>query len=394
MKSSTPEYYTSGQFARKANVTLRTIRFYDKKGILKPSFRNNNGNRYYTDEDLVKLQQILLLKYLGFSLDEIREITLGSGDWHILQESLSIQKKLVQERIGELQSVLNAIDNTSSAIEKDQDINWNHMMDLIHLTAIERSLKTQYLNASNISARIRLHRDYSVNPEGWFHWVMKQCELKEGMRVLEVGCGSGALWTDNLDQLPDPISITLTDISEGMVNDVRRAIGKDKRFQYAAADFHALPYEDNTFDLVIANHVLFYSNDLPKALSELHRVLKPGGRLIASTYGKKHMKEITELVQSFSPEIRLSMDNLYEVFGLENGRQLLEEYFRDIQLKHYEDAIQLSDPAPLILYILSCHGNQNHILKDRYREFSDFVAEQVNDGFHITKNAGLFICVK
>ena len=130
-------FYTSGQFARKANVTLRTIRFYDKKDILKPSFRNNNGNRYYTDEDLVKLQQILLLKYLGFSLDEIREITLGSGDWHILQESLSIQKKLVQERIGELQSVLTAIDNTSMAIEENQDINWDEMMNLVHLTAIE-----------------------------------------------------------------------------------------------------------------------------------------------------------------------------------------------------------------------------------------------------------------
>ena len=385
-------YYTSGQFARKANVTLRTIRFYDKKGILKPSFRNNNGNRYYTDEDLVKLQQILLLKYLGFSLDEIREITLGSGDWHILQESLSIQKKLVQERIGELQSVLNAIDNTSSAIEKDQDINWNHMMDLIHLTAIERSLKSQYLNASNISARISLHRDYSVNPEGWFHWVMKQCDLKEGMRVLEVGCGSGALWTDNLDRLPTDLSVILTDISEGMVNDVKRAIGNDNRFQFATADYHALPFEDQSFDLVIANHVLFYSKDINKVLAELHRLLKPGGSLIASTYGKAHMKEITELVQAFSPDIRLSMENLYDTFGLENGESLLKGYFRDIELKRYEDAIELSEAAPLILYILSCHGNQNHILKDRYREFSDYVTERVKGGFHITKDAGLFIC--
>ena len=192
MKDSVSMYYTSGQIAKKANVTLRTIRFYDKKDILKPSFRNNNGNRYYTDEDLVKLQQILLLKYLSFSLDEIREITLGSGDWHILQESLSIQKKLVQERIGELQSVLNAIDNTSAAIEKDQDINWNHMMDLIYLTAIERSFKSQYLNASNISARISLHRDYSVNPEGWFHWVMKQCNLTEN-KGIGVGCSSRTL---------------------------------------------------------------------------------------------------------------------------------------------------------------------------------------------------------
>ena len=71
------------------------------------------------------------MKYLVFWLNEIREITLGSRDWHILQEYLSIQNNLVQERIGELQFVLNAIDNTPETIEKYQYINWNHMMDLI-----------------------------------------------------------------------------------------------------------------------------------------------------------------------------------------------------------------------------------------------------------------------
>ena len=71
---------------------------------------------------------------------------------------------------------------------------------------------------------------------------------------------------------------------------------------------------------------------------------------------------------------------------------MLKGYFREIELKRYEDAIELSEAAPLILYILSCHGNQNHILKDRYREFSDYVTERVKDGFHITKDVGLFIC--
>ena len=61
-------YYTSGEFARKANVTLRTIRYYDKQGILKPSKVNEKGYRYYTDGDFAKLQKILSLKYLGFSL--------------------------------------------------------------------------------------------------------------------------------------------------------------------------------------------------------------------------------------------------------------------------------------------------------------------------------------
>ena len=65
-------YYSSGEFARMAHVTLRTIRYYDKQNILKPSYVTDAGARFYTDEDFARLQQILLLKYLGFSLDDIR----------------------------------------------------------------------------------------------------------------------------------------------------------------------------------------------------------------------------------------------------------------------------------------------------------------------------------
>ena len=77
-------YYSSGEFAKMAQVTLRTIRYYDKQNILKPSYVNDYGARFYTDEDLAKLQQILLLKYLGFSLDEIQEITSDNFDRHLL----------------------------------------------------------------------------------------------------------------------------------------------------------------------------------------------------------------------------------------------------------------------------------------------------------------------
>ena len=54
-----PGYYSSGEFARMANVSIRTIRFYDKQNILKPSYVNPSGARFYTDSDLARLQQIL-----------------------------------------------------------------------------------------------------------------------------------------------------------------------------------------------------------------------------------------------------------------------------------------------------------------------------------------------
>ena len=63
-------YYSSGEFAKKANVTVRTIRYYDKQNILKPSLLTEDGVRFYTDSDFTRLQQILLFKYLGFSLED------------------------------------------------------------------------------------------------------------------------------------------------------------------------------------------------------------------------------------------------------------------------------------------------------------------------------------
>ena len=90
-------YYTSGEFARKAKVTIRTIRFYDKQGILKPSKVSEAGYRLYTDEDFGRLQRILCLKYLGFSLEEIMALTIHEGR-EDMTHSLKLQKELIRKR--------------------------------------------------------------------------------------------------------------------------------------------------------------------------------------------------------------------------------------------------------------------------------------------------------
>ena len=131
-------------------------------------------------------------------------------------------------------------------------------------------------------------------------------------------------------------------------------------------------------------------------LDEIRRVLKPGGQFICSTYGASHMQEITDLVQKFNPQITLSADKLYERFGLENGDSLLAPYFSHIQMHIYEDGLLVTEAEPLIEYILSCHGNQNQYILDRYKDFHAFVTKktQKGKGFSITKNAGIFVCDK
>ena len=380
--------YTTGQFARLANVTLRTIRYYDKEGLLKPSFVANNGFRYYNDNDLIRLQQIMLFKYLGFTLNEIKSMNLNDLDPITLSNALFVQKKMVEEKIDQMIKVEQAINNTAKELKKHNDINWENMISLIHLTNESNNTFTQYKDASNLTTRINLHDLYSKNKTGWFNWLYSNLGLSYFDKVLEIGCGDGSLWKNQSSNY----NITLSDKSEGMVNDARRNLGDN--FNYQVINCESIPFVNNYFDVVVANHVLFYLDDLSKGLSEIERVLKSNGSFICSTYGKKHMKEIDELVREFDSSICLSRNNLYDVFGKENGYDILKAFFSSIEWFQYEDSLYVDNVDALIAYIISCHGNQNEIILPRYQEFRNFVIKEIGDGLRITKDAGIFICKK
>lgn len=405
-------YYSSGEFAKKANVTVRTIRYYDKQNILKPSYVTDTGVRFYTDSDFTRLQQILLLKYLGFSLDDIKGMTIGDSDYNILKNSLHLQLKLIQDKMAQMQLVKNAIEDTIKTIDKDNTIDWSSMLSLIHLTNMESSLKTQYQNAGNISARINLHAMYSVNRQGWFKWIYEQGNIASHTEVLELGCGDGRLWVDNIDSVMSQNikpHITVSDISEGMVNDARRNIteayekcvknhknmvSSNNIFEYDVADCQNMSYNDASYDCVIANHVLFYCEDIDKACQEIVRVLKPGGVFVCATYGSRHMQEISQLVKEFDKRIVLAADNLYDKFGIDTGDKQLKKYFTSVNIRRYDDCLKVDKAEPLVEYILSCHGNQNQYLLDRYSDFKAFIQKKLRKTLTITKDAGLFYCVK
>ena len=379
-------YYKTGQFAKLANVSERTIRYYDKIGLLKPSFVMENGYRQYSDLDLLKLQKILSLKHLGFSIEEIFPMVMDNTN---LKESFELQIDLIEDKISHLQSLKDALKRASQT----PDLSWNMILSLVQLSNEETNIIEQYKNAKNLNDRISLHEKYSTNKQGWFNWLFNQIDFSKVNRLLELGCGNGKLWQENRINLRNR-EIFLSDISEGMVEEVRNKLGTD--FNCIVADAEKIPFKDEYFDSIIANHVLFYLNDLNFGLKEIDRVLKSDGILYCSTYGKNHMKEITEIVQNFDSRISLSNHSLYDIFGLENGESILKEYFFNIQRMDYKDSLEITESKPLIDYIMSCHGNQNEILGPRLNEFKEYIEELLenNGKIVVTKQAGLFICKK
>lgn len=252
------------------------------------------------------------------------------------------------------------------------------------MSSLQARLRHQYGDEGNLRARIELHRRFSVAAERWTDWVFARLALAPGEALLEVGCGPGDLWRVTGHRLPAGVSLTLTDSSPGMVERARAALGE--RADYAVAPADDIPFPDDSFDVVVANHMLYHVPDLRRALAELARVLRPGGRLVASTIGADHLAELGELA---GPGLRW-MDTTQR-FGLENGAGQLAAVFDDVVREDYEGDLVVTEAQPLVAFVASLQGPEGLPEADAERIRAAAQAAIDREGsFRVTRATGLF----
>ena len=260
----------------------------------------------------------------------------------------------------------------------------------------QQYLKTdQYRDSSNLDARVVIHQSFSTISYGWFKWVFDTLiKLPENARILELGCGHALLWKENISRIPVGRNITLSDLSPGMLDAAwRNLVVTGRAFKFEEIDAQSIPYEDETFDAVIANHMLYHVPDRPKAVAEIKRVLKPGGRLIATTVGENHMKEMLDWF--LQVHISKSWESFANSFTLESGLVQLQPFFSEIILSRYEDNLYITEIEPIMAYIHSgmrvSELSEEELMKLRL----DLEKELKEKGkIFISKNSGLFEAVK
>lgn len=263
-------------------------------------------------------------------------------------------------------------------------------------------LKDQYRDAANLSARAQLHTRFSTNKQGWHAWIFEQLDLPPDARLLELGCGPAWLWKQNAARLPAGWDITLSDFSPGMVAEAEQNLAdlveSGHSITFRQIDAQAIPFEDATFDAVIANHMLYHVPDRAKALAEISRVLKPGGRLYAATNGINHLKEIHELVKQFAPQQYDEAETAFvrNVFTLENGADQIRSHLPHVTVRRYEDALVVTEVEPLVDYILSGITARDSVGGEQLENFRQFLAEQITatGAILITKDSGLLTAQK
>lgn len=246
----------------------------------------------------------------------------------------------------------------------------------------QTAMNTQYATSARLETRISIHEKYSRNQQPFAEWIVSHYNLAPGEQVLELGCGTGSMWRGVT--LPDNCRVTLTDFSEGML-DTARANTTHLTADYAVADAQDIPYSDDSFDVVIANMMLYHVPDIAKALREIRRVLKPGGRFLAATFGENGV------VQAVAEMLDMPFDTNMR-FTLQNGGEQLAACFTQVERYDREDALDVTDLRDLIAYLRSMQ--QMTALADVPDEallaaFAPYVRHGV---LSLPKEYGLFIC--
>ncbi|WP_346936090.1 MerR family transcriptional regulator [Clostridium sp.] len=206
------------EFAKRSGVTVKTLLHYDKIGLLQPSLKTQAGYRIYCDEDFIKLQQIITLKFIGLSLEEIKQL-INEKNQNI-ENIISVQTRALEEKKKHIETVITALNKAEKQIQNNSFLEVQQLIDIIKITNMETRAKQRFNDAS---------KQYVTDS---YHWRSKTAELineliKPNMNdiVLDLGCGTGK----QIIELSRKIKLVIgVDISDGMLKQAKANIENER----------------------------------------------------------------------------------------------------------------------------------------------------------------------
>jgi len=264
---------------------------------------------------------------------------------------------------------------------------------LTNLNKVE-NVKQQYNDDKNLNTRINFNTKYGTNKQGLISWLFGKYDFFEDCKILELGCGNGAQWENRIEDLPNGCTLILSDFSNGMVDIVGEKYSKHKNFSCQQIDIQNISLPNETFDVVIANHMLYHVPELSKALSEVKRVLKTGGKFYSTTNSNGGMRVFLHEAFKYLDPNTEAFTQLWS-FSLENGQEILNKHFSDVQRFDFENSLSITETHDLLAWIKSTISIASYSEKDVDGLYNYFEAIRKRDGvINISKESGLFVSTK
>lgn len=390
-------FYTTGELADMAGITYKSIRLYVEKGLLTPDKITEAGYKLFSRKSVEKLQRILMFKYLDFSLEEIGQMLEEEN----IQESLDKQRELIELKITHLNQIKKAVTDMQSLSDEK---NWDKMLDIMKLTSQKEEVIKQYIKSDNLEKRINIHQ-YSTSDVNWYDYLIDKCDIKEGMNILDIGCGNGMLWYRERNVLPDNTNIYLVDNSKAMLDAAKKLHSGEKdfynnkkiKFHYFICDASNIDelseINSKKFHRIMANHMLYHIEDSERKtlLSVANDMLTDDGKFIASTIGKNHMKEIFELAYEYDKNVK-APEWFSRGFNLENGKEQLDEFFSSVTMFYHDNNLMVPDWKAIYDYLCSLPGIEKVMGKNKEASVN-FLKNRVTESepFFISKSTGVFV---
>jgi SAM-dependent methyltransferase len=266
-------------------------------------------------------------------------------------------------------------------------------------------INESYASDEPLSVRIETHRRYSVPPIDLPTWALDRHAWRGDETVLDIGTGTGQYIAPLRERVPHG-QLIAGDLAWGMLRDLR-AKGVQGDTALLNADAEALPLADESCDAIIASYVMFFIPDIPRALAEMHRVLRPGGALLAVTMAQVYMDELRVVINRALAQLgapigyKTRYGDISPRFSLESGLPYLAPHFR-MTVHQIESAFVFPEVEPALAYVASSRD----VIRDDLppgRTWDEFIAALRNviqaelaahGEFRVSKNAGVLIAVK
>lgn len=386
------KYYTIGQLAKLAETSTKTLRVYERKGLLLPERNEENGYRLYGEEAVRTLGQIRLMKFLGFSLDQIVEFQKLYEN--VSRENVLLeQKRLLEKKREQLNTLIANVDRAiveCKGEEQDSDA---------FLKALGRIVKDR--RADELMVHLKRHAD---EPQGWSRFIFDTAELEKGMRVLDAGAGYGNLWRCNRDRLTMGLNVTcvdkhnthmdtfFTDATEGTLGESFAY----SEFSFVWDDLETMSL-GGPYERIFFNHVVSQINDRNALYRKFASALSDEGTLICTWGGLLFYEKLQPLLYEFFEE-HAELDELYKkhIARAEAWENELREVFPVVEKHAYVISLHFDTAEDFMEYIQQvCRPARERIEMQR-REFMEFLEQFRNEQgeFTFQRDTYLYCCGK
>ena len=388
--------YTIGQLAKLAGISTKTLRVYERKGLLVPERNADNSYRLYGEEAVRTLEKIQLMKWLDFSLDQIAEfLTLYEN---VSREKMLLeQKRLLEKKRAQLNTVIAHVDRAVQECRLgEQDSN-------AFLKSLGSIVKNQ--RADELVGHLARHSDNE--PWGWSRYVVDTVGLQQNMRVLDAGAGWGNLWRCNEERLPEGLSVTCVDRHNTHMDTFCAFLEEQKsagnfangEFFFVWDDLETMQLE-GTYDRIFFNHTVAHIADRMALYHKFYDALAKSGILTCTWGGYLFYDNMQPYLREFfgsCPELDEGL--VKHKRRADAWEQELREVFPVVENHAYIIALTFDTPEEFLDYILQVCKPVREVLEVRREEFLNYLRskeELKNEQgvYEITRDTFLFTCRK